>query len=95
VAVLVIFRAQGDTDDLLARYDRTLAHATAGAPVRPEAHYCVRAEFGIMIVDVWASLSDVKAAITENEDFQAKWGAAGWPQETVEVFELHNSGWPA
>jgi hypothetical protein len=34
-------------------------------------------------------------AIFENEDFQAKWRAAGWPEETFEVFELHNSGWPA
>lgn len=95
MAVLVIFRAQGDTDDLLGRYDRTLADATAGAPIRPEAHYCVRTESGIMIVDVWDSLSDVKCAVTENEDFQANWSAAGWPEETVEVFELHSSGWPA
>jgi hypothetical protein len=29
-----------------------------------------------------------------DEDFQAKWRAAGWPEETYEVFELHNSRWP-
>jgi hypothetical protein len=48
----------------------------------------------MMIVDVWASRADLQRAIIENEDFQAKWRAAGWPEEIVEVFELHNSGWP-
>jgi hypothetical protein len=94
VAVLVIFRAHGDSKDLLDRYDRTLAGATALALARPEAHYCVPTETGIMIVDVWKSRSDLQRAITQNVDFQAKWSAAGWPEETVEVFDLHNSGWP-
>ena len=94
VAVLVIFRSQGDPGDLLALYDRTVADATALSPVRPEAHYCVPTDSGIMIVDVWASRSDLQRAITENQDFQAKWSAAGLPAETVEVFELHSSGWP-
>jgi hypothetical protein len=47
-----------------------------------------------MIVDVWSSRADLQRAILENEDFQAKWRAVEWPEETVEVFELHNSGWP-
>jgi hypothetical protein len=92
VPVLVIFRSQGDPGDLLALYDRTVADATALSPVRPEAHYCVPTDSGIMIVDVWAS--DLQRAITETQDFQAKWSAAGFPAETVEVFELHSSGWP-
>jgi biotin carboxylase len=95
VAVLVIFRAAGDPENLLARYDQTLADAISMAPARPEAHYCVATDSGIMLVDVWASRADLHRAIIDNEDFQAKWRVAGWPEETVEVFELHNSGWPA
>lgn len=94
MAVLAILRSQGDPTDLLALYDRTLADATALSPVRPEAHYCVATDSGIMIVDIWADRSDLQRAVTENEDFKAKWDAAGWPGETVEVFELHSSGWP-
>jgi len=37
MAVLVIFRAKGNSQDLLARYDATLADAIATAPARPEA----------------------------------------------------------
>jgi biotin carboxylase len=56
----------------LARYDETLADAISMAPDRPEAHYCVATESGMMIVDVWASRADLQRAILENEDFQAK-----------------------
>jgi hypothetical protein len=40
MAVLVIFRAKGNSQDLLARYDATLGDAIATAPARPEAHFC-------------------------------------------------------
>jgi hypothetical protein len=90
----VVFRAEGDPEMLLARYDQTLADAILLAPARPEPHYCVATESGIMLVDVWSSRAKLQRAIIENEDFQAKWRAAEWPEETVEVFELHNSGWP-
>jgi hypothetical protein len=43
--VLAIFRAEGDPDDLLARYDETLP-------------------------------------------------AAGWPDEVIDIYEIHNQGWP-
>jgi biotin carboxylase len=95
VAVLVVFRAEGDPEKLLAQYDQTLADAISLAPARPEAHFCVATDSGIMLVDVWASRAELQRAIIKNEDFQAKWRAAGWPEETVEVFEIHNSGWPA
>jgi biotin carboxylase len=86
---------RANPEELLARYDQTLVDAVSTAPARPEAHYCVATDSGMMIVDVWASRADLQRAVIENEDFQAKWRAAGWPEETFEVFELHNSGWPA
>jgi hypothetical protein len=94
MAVLVIFQAKGDSKDLLARYDATLADAIATAPARPEAHFCVATGDGIMIVDVWGSRAEVQRAILDNQDFQGKWRDAGWPEETVEMFEVHSTGWP-
>jgi hypothetical protein len=47
-----------------------------------------------MIVDVWNSRAELQQAVIDNEAFQAKWDEAGWPEETVEIFEVHNSGWP-
>jgi hypothetical protein len=94
MAVLVIFRAKGNSQDLLARYDATLADAIATAPARPEAHFCASTGDGIMIVDVWSSRAEVQRAIIDNQDFQRKWKDAGWPDETVEMFEVHSTGWP-
>jgi hypothetical protein len=94
MAVLVIFRASGDPADLLSRYERTLAGATALASARPEAHFCVPTESGIMIVDVWNSRAELQRAVIDNKAFQAKWDEAGWPEEAVEIFEVHNSEWP-
>jgi hypothetical protein len=49
---------------------------------------------GIMIADVWSSHAEVQRAIIDNPDFQRKSQDAGWPEETVEMFEVHSSGWP-
>jgi hypothetical protein len=78
----------------LSRYDSTIAEATATASLRPEAHFCVPTDEGIMIVDVWGSRADVQRAVIDNEDFQRKWDEAGWPDETIEMFEVHKAGWP-
>jgi hypothetical protein len=94
LAVLVIFRAKGNSQELLARYDATLADAISTPPARPEAHFCAPTGDGIMIVDVWSSRAEVQRAIIDNQDFQRKWQDAGWPEETVEMFEVHSSGWP-
>ena len=94
MSVLVIFRATGDAEDLLSKYDATIAEATATAIVRPEAHYCVPTDDGIMIVDVWRSRADVRRAVIDNKAFQRKWREAGWPDETIEAFEVHSAAWP-
>jgi hypothetical protein len=94
MSVLVIFRANGSPAELLSRYDSKLAEATAMAPTRPVAHYCVATNAGIMIVDVWNSREEVERTVIKNESFQRKWAEAGWPDETVEMFDVHNSGWP-
>jgi hypothetical protein len=94
MTVLATFEVEGDPAELLQLYDDTLPEATAGAHSRPIAHYCTVTTSGIMIVDVWASRDDIREAITENAHFQDVWARAGWPDETVHVYEVHNTGWP-
>ena len=95
MAVLAMFRAEGDPKDLLQRYDATLARATAQAPVRPEAHFCVPTATGILIIDVFASREDLRRGVTENTALLAVWKEAGWPEETVEIYDIHREGWPS
>jgi hypothetical protein len=73
MSVLLIFRAKGDPQELLSRYDATLADAVALAPTRPEAHYCVPTDSGIMIVDVWHSRDEFERAVIDNEAFKRRW----------------------
>jgi hypothetical protein len=86
--------SEGQLPGFVARYDATLADAIATAPAHPEAHSCAPTGDGIMIVDIWSSWAEVQRAIIDNEDFQRKWQNAGWPEETVEMFEVHSTGWP-
>jgi hypothetical protein len=50
--VLALFRWEGDPDELLAAYDRELAHPVAREQPRRISHTCARADHGMVIVDV-------------------------------------------
>jgi hypothetical protein len=88
VAVLVLFKWEGDPDEHLAAYDRELKHPIPREQPRRISHTCARAADGIVVVDVW-----------EAEDFQNMMDdpelqnteAAGWPTEPqlVEIYEVH------
>jgi hypothetical protein len=95
MAVLVIHRTEGDPQDLLRRYDATMTRAAAQAPVRPEAHFCVPTATGIIIVDVWPSREDLRRGVTENPAFKSVWDEAGWPDESVEIYDVHGRDWPS
>jgi hypothetical protein len=86
--------SEGQLPGLVGPLRRELADAIVTAPARPEAHFCASTGDGIMIVDVWSSRAEVQRAIIDNQDFQRKWKDAGWPDETVEMFEVHSTGWP-
>jgi hypothetical protein len=95
LAVLVIFRTEGDPPIPSPAPRRDVTRATAQAPVRPEAHFCVPTTTGIMIVDVWRSREDLRRGVTANSAFQAVWQEAGWPNESVEDYDIHGRDWPA
>jgi quinol monooxygenase YgiN len=92
VSVLVLFKWEGDPDELLGAYDRELAHAVPREQPQRISHTCARANDGIVIVDVWQSREDFQKMM-EDPEFQKNLEAAGWPSQPqlVEVYEVHSS----
>jgi quinol monooxygenase YgiN len=90
VSVLILFKWEGDPDELLAAYDRELAHPVPREQPRRISHTCARADDGIVIVDVWRSREDFQKMMDDPE-FQKNLEAAGWPTEPqlVEIYEVH------
>ena len=87
--VLALFRWEGDPDELLAAYDRELAHPVARAQPRRISHTCARADPGMVIVDVWESAEDFQKMMDDPE-FQKNLEASGTPEpQLVEVYEVH------
>ena len=89
MSVLVLFRWEGDPDELLAAYDRELEHPIAREQPRRISHTCARADDGMMIVDVWQSREDFQTMMDDPE-FRKNLQAAGTPEpQLVEVYEVH------
>jgi quinol monooxygenase YgiN len=87
--VLALFRWEGDPDELLAAYDRELAHPVARAQPRRISHTCARADHGMVIVEVWESAEDFQKMMDDPE-FQKNLEASGTPKpRLVEVYEVH------
>src|SRR5919107_5649616 len=92
MSVLVVFRWEGDPDELLAAYDRDFEHPIPRQQPQRISHTCARADDGVVIVDVWHSREDFQKMMDDPE-FQKNLEAAGWPTkpQLVEVYEVHAS----
>ena len=92
ISVLVLFRWQGDPDELLAAYDKEFEHPVPREQPQHISHTCARADDGVVIVDVWHSREDFQKMMDDPE-FQKNLEAAGWPSQPqlVEVYEVHAS----
>jgi hypothetical protein len=92
MSVLVLFRWEGNPDELLAAYDRELEHPVPREQPQRISHTCARAADGIVVVDVWHSREDFQKMMDDPE-FQKNLEAARWPTEPqlVEVCEVHAS----
>jgi hypothetical protein len=90
MSVLVLFRWEGDPDELLAAYDRELEHPVSREQLQRISHTCARAADGIVVVDVWQSREDFQKMMDDPE-FQKNLEAARWPSEPqlLEVYEVH------
>ncbi len=90
MTVLVLFKWEGDPDELLAAYDRELRHPLPQEQPRRISHTRARAADDIVIVDVWQSREEFQKMMDDPE-FQKNTEAAGWPTEAqlLEVYEVH------
>jgi heme-degrading monooxygenase HmoA len=90
MSVLVLFRWEGDPDELVAAYDRELEHPVPREQPRRISHTCARADDGMVIVDVWQSREDFQK-MRDDPEFQKNLEAAGYPTEPrlVEVVDVH------
>jgi hypothetical protein len=91
MSVLVLFRWEGDPDEHLGAYDREFENPIPREQPQRNSHTCVRADDGVVIVDVWHSREDFQKMANDPE-FQKNLEAAGWPTKPrVEVYEVHAS----
>jgi hypothetical protein len=92
MSVLVLFRWEGDPDEHLAAYDREFENPIPREQPQRISHTCVRADDGVVIVDVWHSREDFQKMMNDPE-FQKNLEAAGWPTrpQLLEVSEVHAS----
>ncbi len=89
MSVLVLFRWEGDPDELLGAYDREFEHPVPREQPRRISHTCARGDDGIVIVDVWESAEDFYKMMNDPV-FQSP-EAAGWQPEPqlLEIYEVH------
>ena len=87
--VLALFRYEGDPDELVAAYDRELAHPVPREQPQRISHTCARADHGMVIVDVWESAEDLEKML-DDPAFQKNLKASGTPKpQLFEVYQLH------
>jgi hypothetical protein len=91
MAVLVLFQWIGDTEHLLATYDRELQHPVPREQPRRIAHTCAGTDDGMVIVDVWESEEDLRAMMDDPE-FKQNLRDSGTPEpHSVDVWPVHTS----
>jgi hypothetical protein len=92
MSVLVLFRWEGDPDELVAAYDRELELPVPREQPQRISHTCAPGDDGVVIVDVWHSREDFQKMMDDPE-FQKNLEAAGRPTkpQLVEVYEVHAS----
>jgi hypothetical protein len=91
MSVLVVFRWEGDPDELLAAYDREFEHPIPREQPQRICYTCARADDGVVKVDAWHS-REAFQKMMDDPEFQKNLQAAGWPTNPrVEVYEVHAS----
>lgn len=90
MSVLVLFRWEGNPDELLAAYDRELLHPIGREQPRRISHTCARTDDGMVVVDVWYSEEDFRRMM-DDPAFRNNVEAAGWPTKpkVTDVYEVH------
>jgi len=85
---LGIYRFRGDTDTLLAAYDRMMAAMPEATP--PYVHVCVPDADGIVIYDTCPS-EEIFRAFSTSDGLREALDAAGMPQPEVTDVPVYNA----
>lgn len=92
-AVMAVFDFRGDSRELAAAYDIAVRRVAEVSSARPVLHIAVPREYGLMVVDVWSSLSALEQ-FEGNEEFRAALASSGLPEPELRTYPVHKLGWP-
>lgn len=91
MAVVALTEIKGNTDELLAKYDKVNAQLMARGEPAPGilVHTCVVLPDGIRIANVWESEQQARDGF-KDEAFQAALRSAGFTPIEPTIFPAHN-----
>ncbi len=92
MTIMATYTVRGDTEDLLARYDRALPRIIETAAAKPLSHVCLPASSGIRILDVWESETQLQD-FASNPQFGMALREHVLPEPEVEVSAVHRFAW--
>ncbi len=92
MAILAIHRIKGNADELLDKFDRSVAEIERTAHGVPLSHVVARAPDGITVYDVWESEEDLER-FASNPSFQQALQSVEMPLQETEVQPVHRVGW--
>jgi hypothetical protein len=91
MAVVAINEMKGDTQELLAKYDKVNAKLMEFGEPPPGllVHTCIVLDDGIRIANVWETEQQARDGF-RNEDFQAALRSAGFEPKEPAIYRAHN-----
>lgn len=89
MALLVLFKWEGDPDQHLAAYDREMMHPVPREQPRRISHTCARGDDGIVILDVWES-AEAFYEMANGSVFRSPQAADWQPKpQVLAIYEVH------
>lgn len=87
------FDFRGDSDVLLACYDKAILRVTRVSSARPMIHPAVPRDYGLVVCDV-GETDEAPRSLEQNPQFRTAVAERGLSEPTQRVFDIHSLGWP-
>lgn len=91
---MAVYEFQGDTEDLITRYDAIVHKVVETSSGRPIVHLAVPRDTGLMIIDVWSEEPALRRFIAEDAPVWDILREFGLPEPEMRILPVHNLGWP-
>lgn len=106
--VLAAFDFRGDTNALMAGYDKVILRVVEISSARPVVHFAVSREYGLMVCDLWESDEALRTfkqnprrgaahrlvSRAAGPEVRTALVECGLLDPTLRVFDIHRLGWP-